>query len=922
MRIMKTCPLFFAGILNLLAAASNSHAQMSRAFPDGVLLPADQGRPVQVAAAGNSAAVLPFPADRVMIHERGGGVWSAAQTISGAASAVAMNSTGTRLAVARAAQIDLYSRSAPGNWLLFGHAYLPDSPAVTKLSFEGDRVVALVQTSGISPGGRLVRVFEYNALDWEMVKEITIENSGPFVPIGGESIVDDFSHDGDLIAVGSDYEGVVRIHRRDHGGSGNWGVVKELTTTSAGVAAIGEQVLLNGNRLAVVTVSGNDRRLDIYRRDLGGPDQWGFAGTLFSAPFSATTRLLPHGDALTGRLAVIEPGFLTMAFQPPAPTRLRIFDAGAGPGDWQLASDQFVGPVRGASLLSPTAAFAGDDLLVGLGPATASGGAAWQASVHRSGTGTWGLQQILSGPGTASRLGTCIAASGKYVAVGMPADSSAGLETGCVMVWYQAKVTGGSLWLPVGRFQATTPAAGARFGASVAVFDGDSEDWLAVGAPGETGGRGAVYLFPLNPIFPAAATLRLLPPGALNPDDGFGGSVAFRPDFTLAVGEPGDDAAGSNAGAAHVFEKNLGGSNNWGHRVKLNRPAGEVRTGFGSHLAFTSEHLVIALPPATPGPGKVFLHSRNTGGTAAWGQTSVLTPPAGSPDGFPASLAADPEFATVVIGATGRAPDDKNGIPEIPGKAFIHLVDLAGTWNPLATLGGTAAEGHGFGGSVATSTISRVVVGNAGFNGLGRAFTYDLTSFSPPTWSLMHTRDGSVPGDGLGLATAALPMFTFSTAPWSDLGGTDGGAVFIDRAGPYELWAASQGPAFTDWHPEADADGDGLANLGEFGLGGNPLSAASRPPLLMTRTTFTNGPTSWPALRWDPPTLPYPAGMLRYQFQNSFNLAQWANTTPDGGLGLGDPPGRFFRIEAAREFFRIDFRYPDAPESSGPILVE
>ena len=33
-------------------------------------------------------------------------------------------------------------------------------------------------------------------------------------------------------------------------------------------------------------------------------------------------------------------------------------------------------------------------------------------------------------------------------------------------------------------------------------------------------------------------------------------------------------------------------------------------------------------------------------------------------------------------------------------------------------------------------------------------------------------------------------------------------------------------------------------------------------------------------------------------------------------------PGVFFRIQLPREFFRIDFRYPDEPETGGPILEE
>jgi hypothetical protein len=602
-----------------------------------------------------------------------------------------------------------------------------------------------------------------------------------------------------------------------------------------------------------------------------------------------------------------------------------------------LAAERTIGPVNGYELAAPGLGFATDDLLVGTGPADAAGiGASWLASVHRRSTGgadAWQLQQTIAGPGTATRLGQSIAVSGPYVAVGMPDDGAAGLQSGSVMVWYHAKMAGGSRWLAVGRFAATTPAAGARFGAAVTVFDGTgNEDWLAVGAPGENSGRGAVYLFQLNPIYPEPAHLRLVPAtAALDPADEFGASVSFWPNFHLAVGAPGDDGTGSNAGAAYLFEKDLRGVETWGQRKKIERPAGETLTGFGADLVHTAETLAIALPPAPAAPGKVFHFEPNTGGTSSWGQSAVQLPPAGSPQGFATSLAADPRFPYLVIGATGQAPDDKNGIPEIPGKAFVYSINSAGDTLTLLDelggtaaeghgFGGTAAEGHGFGGSVANSTVTRIVVGNAGFAGRGKTFTYNATD-PVPEWSLYHTREGGVPGDGLGLAVAALPLFTFSAAPWSDVGGSDAGAVFIDRSGSYELWAANQGPGFTEWFPEQDPDGDGLANLGEFGLGGNPLSASSRPPLTMVRTPFVNGATSWPALRWDPPALPYPVGMLRYQMQRSTTLESWSDTTPDGGTGLGDPAGNFFRIEFPREFFRIDFRYP-APPVGGGLLFE
>jgi hypothetical protein len=914
-----------------LALSAPVHAQISRAYPDGVLVPSSQAKPVQLAAAGDSAVVLPRFTGNAVVHERVAGAWSPVQTLGGTFSAVAMNSAGDGFAIARPGRIDLYSRSSPGNWVLYGSAYLLNPHTVTKLAFEGERVVALVDTrgSGTVPGGRVVRVYDYNAADWEMVKEITVANPEPFVPLGEESVVSDFSYHADRLVVGSDAAALVRVHERNQGGAGQWGTTKQITAAGAGVAALGHQVALDGDRLAVATLTGGNHRLDVFSRNLGGTNQWGFAGSLFTAPARPFAKLALRADPATGRLAAVEAVLFSSFDATPEPTRLWIFNKvpGAGIGDWLAAADTTIGPVNGYDVAPPGLGFATDDLLVGTGPADAAGiGASWLASVHRrdsGGAGAWQLQQTLAGPGTATRLGQSIATSRSYVAVGMPDDSAAGLGSGSVLLWYQAKMDGGSRWLPIGRFEASTPAAGARFGAAVTVFESNDEAWLAVGAPGENSGRGAVYLFPLNPIYPEPAHLRLVPATVtLDPADEFGASVSFWPNFHLAVGAPGDDGTGSNAGAAYLFEKDLRGVEAWGQRRKIERPAGEVLTGFGSDLVFTAESLAIALPPGPAAPGKVFHFEADTGGTSLWGQSALQLPPAGSPQGFATSLAADPRFPYLVIGATGQAPDDKSGVPEIPGKAFVYSINSAGNaLTLLDELGGTAAEGHGFGGSVASSTVTRIVVGNAGFAGRGKTFTYDVTG-PVPDWSLFHTREGSLPGDGLGLAVAALPLFTFSGAPWSDAGGSDAGAVFIDRSGSYELWAANQGPGFTDWFPEQDADGDGLANLGEFGLGGDPRSASSRPPLTMVRTTFVNGGTTWPALRWEPPALPYPVGMLRYQMQRSTTLQGWSDTNPDGGFGLGDPSGHFFRIEFPREFFRIHFRYPAPPTSGGLVPLE
>lgn len=55
--------------------------------------------------------------------------------------------------------------------------------------------------------------------------------------------------------------------------------------------------------------------------------------------------------------------------------------------------------------------------------------------------------------------------------------------------------------------------------------------------------------------------LRIVPTSpALNQADDFGSGVVFSENSHLADGSPGADAAGSNAGAAYLFEKDLGGA--------------------------------------------------------------------------------------------------------------------------------------------------------------------------------------------------------------------------------------------------------------------------------------------------------------------------------------------------------------------------
>ena len=108
------------------------------------------------------------------------------------------------------------------------------------------------------------------------------------------------------------------------------------------------------------------------------------------------------------------------------------------------------------------------------------------------------------------------------------------------------------------------------FGASVAM----SGDTVVVGAFNADGGgsnRGAAYIYARN----QGGTdnwglVKKLTSSDIADDDWFGGAVAIDGD-TVVVGASGEDGAGLDRGAAYVFARNQGGANNWGQVEETDR---------------------------------------------------------------------------------------------------------------------------------------------------------------------------------------------------------------------------------------------------------------------------------------------------------------------------------------------------------------
>jgi hypothetical protein len=110
-------------------------------------------------------------------------------------------------------------------------------------------------------------------------------------------------------------------------------------------------------------------------------------------------------------------------------------------------------------------------------------------------------------------------------------------------------------------------------------------------------------------------------------DDWFGTSVSISGDYAV-VGAYRESANGSEAGAAYVFGRNQGGTDNWGQVKKLLASDGEARDYFGASVSISGEFVVVgAWCDDDDGDlsGSAYIFSQNAGGPDNWGEVKKLT---------------------------------------------------------------------------------------------------------------------------------------------------------------------------------------------------------------------------------------------------------------------------------------------------------
>lgn len=254
-------------------------------------------------------------------------------------------------------------------------------------------------------------------------------------------------------------------------------------------------------------------------------------------------------------------------------------------------------------------------------------GAAYLYERNSQVSGNWTETTQLIGSDTVAQdhFGNSVAIDNDTAVVGAWSHSNVGLEAGAVYV-FKRDEGGANNWGEVKKIQASDIAAGDRFGVSVAI----QEDTIIVGAhyrDEAAENSGAVYVYERNLGGPENwGESKKITPTIAAAQDIFGRDVAFDGN-RLLVSASTQINFGSGNGSAFLFERNHGGSENWGEVTQLVASDGEERDLFGRSVSLQGDSLIISAPYAdgtVTDTGAIYIFEKNQTIPNQWDETDKL----------------------------------------------------------------------------------------------------------------------------------------------------------------------------------------------------------------------------------------------------------------------------------------------------------
>lgn len=404
----------------------------------------------------------------------------------------------------------------------------------------------------------------------------------------------------------------------------------------------------------------------------------------------------------------------------------------------------------------------------------------------RTSASSWSMQgTMLEGDDRSSdNYGYSMKLRGSTLIVGATGDDDRGSGAGAAHI----HVRNGSGWVHQAKCVAYDARLNDGFGYDVAV-DGDT---AVVGAPMLFDGRpGAVYVFVrTGTSWSCQAKLEAPFPSPL---DKFGSAVAIYGD-RIVVGDPGDDDAGFDSGAAYVF---LRTGSMWSLEAKLTDPGGAE---FGSDVSLDGNTALIGSWGSDSWRGAAYAFARSGG---AWSlEDRIVASDGVASDRFGIAV-------SLVNGAAAIGADGRNS-----GAGAVYVARrTAGGWSSPDRIGNGTSTGDRLGRHVDVGYLGKAVIAGAPYANSSQGYAVVLCD-SGSSWSeqVLTASDGAI-NDSFGRSVELGGASALVGSPGHDHLGIDAGTAY---------WFVPAPPLYvpTPWIENLD-------DLDSFGPGMDPAQPST-----------------------------------------------------------------------------------------------
>ncbi len=360
---------------------------------------------------------------------------------------------------------------------------------------------------------------------------------------------------------------------------------------------------------------------------------------------------------------------------------------------------------------------------------------------------------------------------------------------------------------------------------------GISGDTIVVGAKGApvdtNSSQGAAYVFRQNPsdVTDWPQILRLEAETSVGNIAEYGTACAIDGN-TLVVGA---QKAGSG-GQAFVYDRDAGGTDNWGEVRVLQDDISDSNASFGFSVALDGDTLAVGATSLDVvaftfnNEGGVYLFERDEGGADNWGQTDKL---------FASNAQSNASFGSAVALAGDRLVVGSrfyNGpANSSEGRAYIFERAGAAWLEEKVLVAANAGLFHYYGTSVALAGSSVFVGGTGVNNDRGRVYRYEQDEGGAANWGESDQLLPSVPVND-DLLGASLSITNGVLAAGTPGPGTSGPGRVLAFDAPLSMAADSDSDGVLDdtdnctliENPDQrDTNGDGFGNLCDADLDDN-----------------------------------------------------------------------------------------------------